>query len=48
MGIAELKMSETERDLKMRTKGFALRVLKLVDAVPKTTAARLTEITSAT
>ena len=31
-------MSET--DLKKRTKAFALRVLKLVDALPKTTAGR--------
>jgi four helix bundle protein len=29
-----------ERDLKKRTKAFALRVLKLVDALPKTTAGR--------
>jgi four helix bundle protein len=31
-------MSET--DLKKRTKAFALRILKLVDALPKTTAGR--------
>jgi four helix bundle protein len=31
-------MSET--DLRKRTKAFALRILKLVDALPKTTAAR--------
>lgn len=30
----------SERDLKERTKAFALRVLKLVDALPKTTAGR--------
>jgi four helix bundle protein len=30
----------SERDLKKRTKAFALRVLKLVDALPKTTAGR--------
>src|SRR5207249_7466945 len=30
----------SERDLKTRTKAFALRVLKLVDALPKTTAGR--------
>ena len=29
-----------EPDLKKRTKAFALRVLKLVDALPKTTAGR--------
>jgi four helix bundle protein len=29
-----------ERDLKKRTKAFALRVLKLVDALPKTAAGR--------
>jgi four helix bundle protein len=29
-----------EPDLKKRTKAFALRVLKLVDALPKTTASR--------
>lgn len=33
-------MSDSERDLKMRTKGFALRILKLVDALPKTTTGR--------
>jgi four helix bundle protein len=36
-GIREA-MSET--DLKKRTKAFALRILKLVDALPKTTAGR--------
>jgi four helix bundle protein len=30
----------SERDLKKRTKAFALRVLKLVDTLPKTTAGR--------
>ena len=30
----------SELDLKKRTKAFALRVLKLVDALPKTTAGR--------
>jgi four helix bundle protein len=30
----------SEPDLKKRTKAFALRVLKLVDALPKTTASR--------
>src|SRR2546430_5860069 len=30
----------SDRDLKKRTKAFALRVLKLVDALPKTTAGR--------
>ena len=30
----------SEPDLKKRTKAFALRVLKLVDALPKTTAGR--------
>lgn len=39
-GVRNLKMSATERDLKVRTKGFALRILKLVDALPKTTAGR--------
>src|SRR5207245_10786896 len=29
-----------ESDLKKRTKAFALRILKLVDALPKTTAGR--------
>src|SRR5437867_10463579 len=37
-GIKAPKMSD--RDLKMRTKAFALRILKLVDALPKTTAGR--------
>jgi four helix bundle protein len=30
----------SEHDLKKRTKGFALRILKLVDALPKTTVGR--------
>jgi len=30
----------SEHDLKTRTKAFALRILKLVDALPKTTAGR--------
>ena len=30
----------SERDLKERTKAFALRILKLVDALPNTTAGR--------
>src|SRR5438046_9943460 len=30
----------SEPDLKKRTKAFALRILKLVDALPKTTAGR--------
>ena len=30
----------SERDLKKRTKAFALRILKLVDALPNTTAGR--------
>src|SRR2546430_17490242 len=30
----------SEADLKKRTKAFALRILKLVDALPKTTAGR--------
>ncbi len=33
-------MSDAERDLKTRTKGFAWRILKLVDALPKTMAGR--------
>ena len=33
-------MPMSENDLKKRTKAFALRVLKLVDALPKTTAGR--------
>src|SRR2546421_12671877 len=32
--------SQNEPDLKRRTKAFALRILKLVDAMPKTTAGR--------
>jgi hypothetical protein len=31
----------SESDLKKRTKAFALRILKLVDALPKTTSARV-------
>ena len=31
----------SESDLKKRTKAFALRILKLVDALPKTTAGRV-------
>src|SRR5213080_1818127 len=31
---------QNEPDLKKRTKAFALRILKLVDALPKTTAGR--------
>jgi four helix bundle protein len=30
----------TENDLKARTKGFALRVIRLIDALPKSTAGR--------
>ena len=30
----------SERDLKKRTKGFTLRILKLVDVIPKATAGR--------
>src|SRR5213076_1393775 len=30
----------SDRDLKKRTKAFALRILKLVDTLPKTTAGR--------
>ncbi|MGI8430836.1 MAG: four helix bundle protein [Chthoniobacterales bacterium] len=33
-------MPDSTRDLKVRTRGFALRVLKLVDALPKTTVGR--------
>ncbi len=33
-------MKSAERDLKMRTKAFALRVLKLVDAIPQSVAGR--------
>ena len=36
--MTETPMSEP--DLKKRTKAFALRILKLVDALPKTTAGR--------
>jgi four helix bundle protein len=34
------KSKESLPDLKKRTKAFALRILKLVDALPKTTAGR--------
>ncbi len=37
---AELPEAASEPDLKKRTKAFALRILKLVDAMPKTTARR--------
>ena len=42
MRNAECGMTEamSEADLKKRTKAFALRILKLVDALPKTTAGR--------
>ena len=42
MRNAECGMTEamSEPDLKKRTKAFALRILKLVDALPKTTAGR--------
>jgi four helix bundle protein len=43
MRISECGMrndGSAERDLKKRTKAFALRVLKLVDALPKTAAGR--------
>ena len=33
-----------EPDLKRRTKAFALRILKLIDALPKTTAGRASQI----
>src|SRR5664279_288755 len=35
-----IREAMTQPDLKKRTKAFALRVLKLVDALPKTTAGR--------
>jgi four helix bundle protein len=37
---AERPEAVSEPDLKKRTKAFALRILKLVDAMPKTTAGR--------
>ena len=42
MRSAEFGITETmsEADLKKRTKAFALRVMKLLDALPKTTAGR--------
>jgi four helix bundle protein len=40
MRSAERPKPMSEPDLKKRTKAFALRVLKLVDALPKTTASR--------
>src|SRR6476469_5181506 len=40
MRIAEFGM-RNEHDLKKRTKAFVLRILKLVDALPKTTAGRV-------
>jgi four helix bundle protein len=40
MRNAERPEAAQERDLKKRTKAFALRILKLVDALPKTTAGR--------
>jgi four helix bundle protein len=40
MRNAERPEAAHERDLKKRTKVFALRILKLVDALPKTTAGR--------
>jgi four helix bundle protein len=42
MRSAECGMTEamSEADLKKRTKAFALRILKLVDALPKSTAGR--------
>lgn len=33
-------MTGAERDLKQRTKAFAVRIIKLVDALPKTAAGR--------
>ena len=41
MQNAESPKPMSEPDLKKRTKAFALRVLKLVDALPKTTAGRV-------
>ena len=40
MRNAERAEAMSEPDLKKRTKAFALRILKLVDALPKTTAGR--------
>jgi four helix bundle protein len=40
MRSAERPEAAHEPDLKKRTKAFALRILKLVDALPKTTAGR--------
>jgi four helix bundle protein len=40
MRNAEHPEAVSEPDLKKRTKAFALRILKLVDALPKTTAGR--------
>ena len=40
MSIAESKQG-TAADLKARTKAFALRIFKLVDALPKTTQGRV-------
>jgi four helix bundle protein len=40
MRNAERPEAASEPDLKKRTKAFALRILKLVDAMPKTTAGR--------
>ena len=40
MRNAERPEAASEPDLKKRTKAFALRILKLVDALPKTTAGR--------
>ncbi len=40
MRNAERAEAMSEPDLKKRTKAFALRILKLVDALPKTTARR--------
>jgi len=40
MPNAERTEAVNQPDLKKRTKAFALRILKLVDALPKTTAGR--------
>src|SRR5205809_4899582 len=40
MPIAELKKGIDAADLKLRTKTFALRIFKLVDALPKTVQGR--------
>ena len=40
MPIAESKKKMEAADLKARTKAFALRIFKLVDALPKTTQGR--------